>query len=67
MSAAPFEIVASPLAVPDARTVERLESMGVSTIMTSAWIAQRRGVPTLLDEAIECVTSYGEQWIAPLR
>jgi hypothetical protein len=39
----------------------------VSTIMTSAWIAQRRGVPTLLDEAIECVTSYGEQWIAPLR
>jgi len=62
----PYDVVASPLAIPDAETVARLEELGVTTILTSAWMAN--GVLEASEEqAIDLVGRYGEQFIAPLR
>jgi hypothetical protein len=45
--------------------VERLEAAGVTTILTSAWIARERHRPSR-QEAIDLVSEYGERYIAPL-
>mgnify|MGYP001549422271 CR=1 FL=1 len=44
---------------------ERLEAAGVTTILTSAWIAKERHRPSR-HEAIDLVSEYGERYIAPL-
>lgn len=62
----PFEIVASPLAVPDAETVVRLEDMGVTTLLTSAWMAAGH-LEVSRDQAVDLIGTYGEKYIAPLR
>lgn len=63
----PFEIVASPLVNPRPDNVERLEAMGVTTILTSAWISQGVPSPDSVQHGIECIHSYGDRWIAPVR
>lgn len=62
----PYEIVASPLALPKPETLERLEAMGVTTLLTSAWMSREAKAPTSVEHAIDCVRGYGERWIAPL-
>lgn len=62
----PFEILASPLAMPTPDVVEELEEMGVSAVATSAWFAA--GFAQVgRSQAIDLVTSFGERYIAPLR
>lgn len=63
----PFEIVASPLANPRPETLERLEAVGVTTILTSAWISQGVPAPDSVEHGIDCIRSYGDRWIAPVR
>jgi probable F420-dependent oxidoreductase len=58
----PFEIIASPLAVPSTDLVEQLESVGVTTILTSAWMAQGLTAPDV-DRACEMIRTYGERFI----
>jgi len=58
----PFEVIASPMAVPDADLVAELEAAGVTTILTSAWLAT--GVPRPSgDRAVELVQAYAERFI----
>ena len=61
----PFDVVCSPQVVPTPETVERLEAAGVTTILTSAWIARRQHRPSR-DQAVDLVSEYGERYIAPL-
>lgn len=61
----PYEIVASPLAVPRPETLEQLETMGVTTLLTSAWISRGSNAPESIEHALDCVGAYGERWIAP--
>jgi probable F420-dependent oxidoreductase len=59
-----FDLVASPMVIPDPDTVAELERAGVTTILTSAWMA--RGQKTVTrDEAIRYVEEYGERFIRP--
>ncbi|MCC6227245.1 MAG: TIGR03619 family F420-dependent LLM class oxidoreductase [Microthrixaceae bacterium] len=61
----PFEIGCSPLIVPHPELVAELEEIGLTTILTSAWIA--KGVMRAgREQAIELVESFGERFIAPL-
>ncbi|MEZ5320951.1 MAG: TIGR03619 family F420-dependent LLM class oxidoreductase [Microthrixaceae bacterium] len=59
----PFEIIASPLALPTPETLAELESMGVTTLLTSAWIAQGVAAPSSLEEAVHHVRTYADRWI----
>jgi alkanesulfonate monooxygenase SsuD/methylene tetrahydromethanopterin reductase-like flavin-dependent oxidoreductase (luciferase family) len=61
----PFDVCCSPQVIPRAETVAELEEVGVTTILTSAWIAKGRHDPSL-QEAIDLVAEYGERYIAPL-
>lgn len=61
----PFDVVASPKVIPRAETVAELEAAGVTTILTSAWIA--KGLKEVSgDQAIDLLGEYGERFIAPL-
>ncbi len=60
----PFEIIASPLAVPDPDTCERLEAAGVTTILTSAWMAQGVAAPESTQQAIDLIGAFGDRFIA---
>ena len=62
----PFEIVASPFAAPTPDMVERLASMGVTTILTSAWMMAGK-LKVSGAEGPDLVASFGEKFIAPLR
>jgi probable F420-dependent oxidoreductase len=61
----PFDVVCSPKVVPRPEIVAELEEAGVTTILTSAWIAKQQHSPSL-QEAIDLVSEYGERYIAPL-
>lgn len=62
----PFDIVASPIALPHPDVIEELEAMGVTTMATSAWIAS--GLSTVdRSQAVDLISSFGERFIAPLR
>lgn len=61
------QIIASPLAVPRPETIERLETMGVTTVMTSAWMAAGQGTVDNREQAIDLIGSYGAKFIAPSR
>lgn len=66
-SAEPFEMVVSVRAAPDASTIEKLEELGVTTILTSAWMAAGRPVPTNAEDAIDAIQQYADRWIRPTR
>lgn len=58
----PFEIIASPLAVPTPDLIEELEAAGVTTILTSAWMAVGMTAPAV-EQAEEMIHTYGERFI----
>ena len=59
----PFEVIASPLAAPTRGLVEDLEGAGVSTILTSAWMAVGESRPDG-DRAEELLRTYAERFLA---
>lgn len=59
----PFEIIASPLAAPSTEVCERLEAAGVTTILTSAWMAQGVAGPETTEQAIDLIGSFGDRFI----
>ena len=59
----PFEVIASPLAAPNSETCERLEAAGVTTILTSAWMAQGVAGPDSTEQAIELIGSFADRFI----
>jgi probable F420-dependent oxidoreductase len=59
----PFEIIASPLAAPSTEVCERLEAAGVTTILTSAWMAQGVSGPASTEQAIDLIGSFGDRFI----
>ncbi len=61
----PFDVVASPKVIPRPETVAELEAIGVTTILTSAWIAKGKQRVSRT-EAIDLLGEYGERYIAPL-
>jgi len=61
----PFDICCSPLVIPRPDTVAELEEIGVTDIVTSAWIAKGR-MRVGRQEAIDLVGEFGERYIAPL-
>lgn len=58
----PFEIIASPLARPSRDLLEELEGAGVTTILTSAWMATGEPQPSV-DRAEELLRSYADSYI----
>ncbi len=58
----PFEVIASPLAAPNADLIEQLEAVGVTTILTSAWMAMGMSAPEI-GQAEDMIRSYGERFI----
>lgn len=60
----PFEIIASPMVTPTAENCERLEAAGVTTILTSAWMAQGVLGPDSTEQAIELIATFGGRFIA---
>ncbi|MFN8052484.1 MAG: TIGR03619 family F420-dependent LLM class oxidoreductase [Acidimicrobiales bacterium] len=62
----PYEIVASPLANPTPDTIERLEAMGVTTLLTSAWMSRGSNAPESVEHALDCVGAYADRWIRPV-
>ena len=58
----PFEIIASPLAIPNGDLIEQLEAEGVTTILTSAWMASGITAPAAA-QAEELIGSYAERFI----
>jgi hypothetical protein len=58
----PFEIIASPMAMPTPDLIEQLEAAGVTTILTSAWMAAGMTAPAV-EQAEEMIHSYGERFI----
>ena len=60
----PFEIIASPLAAPTTELLDRLETVGVTTILTSAWMGLGINKPESTDQAEQLIGTYGERFIA---
>ena len=58
----PFEVIASPLAAPTQDLLDELEGVGVTTILTSAWMALGTAAPDV-DRAEEMIRSYGQRFI----
>jgi probable F420-dependent oxidoreductase len=58
----PFEIIAAPLAKPSRDLLDDLETEGVTTILTSAWLPKGVLTPTG-DEAVALLTSYAERFL----
>jgi len=58
----PFEIIASPLAAPTRDLLEELAAEGVTTILTSAWMASGVSSPEP-DQALELVAAFGERFL----
>ncbi len=59
----PFEIVASPQAPPTEQNLLRLTAMGVTTLLTSAWMAFGVKSPESGEHAIDLIGKYGERFI----
>lgn len=58
----PFEIIASPLAAPTGDVLEQLAAEGVTTILTSAWMASGVTAPET-PQALELVEAFGSRFI----
>lgn len=59
----PFEIIASPLAAPTPDLCDELAGVGVTTILTSAWMAAGLNAPDSVERAEDLLASYGERFI----
>jgi alkanesulfonate monooxygenase SsuD/methylene tetrahydromethanopterin reductase-like flavin-dependent oxidoreductase (luciferase family) len=58
----PFEVIASPLAAPTPELLVTLEAAGVTTILTSSWVAGGLTAPDV-DEAERMISTYGARFI----
>jgi hypothetical protein len=58
----PFEIIASPMAAPTPDFLEEIEAAGVTTILTSSWMATGLTAPDV-ERAEEMIATYGERFI----
>ena len=58
----PFEIIASPLAVPTRDLLDELDGEGVTTVLTSAWMAVGRNQPDV-DAAVGCVEAFADRFL----
>jgi probable F420-dependent oxidoreductase len=58
----PFEVIVSPLAAPSRDVVDELEGAGVTTILTSAWMAIGEAEPSG-DRAEELLRTYADRFI----
>jgi len=63
----PFEVIAAVTdALPHPSVIEQLEGMGVTTLMTSAWMIE--GLTNAsLDENKRALDTFAERYITPLR
>lgn len=61
-----FEVLCSPMVIPDPDTCARLGEMGVDTLLTSSWLVSGKD-PTDFAEAADSLRTYGERFIKPLR
>lgn len=59
----PFEMIASPLAMPSVDLVEELEGVGLTTILTSAWIASGVNEVGSVEQGTELLNTYAERFI----
>ncbi len=59
----PFEIIASPLSIPSSDLVEELEAAGMTTILTSAWLATGVSKVESLQQGTELLAAYGDSFI----
>jgi alkanesulfonate monooxygenase SsuD/methylene tetrahydromethanopterin reductase-like flavin-dependent oxidoreductase (luciferase family) len=62
----PFEVTASVLARPTPSVVAQLEEIGLTTLLTSAWLMEGRKYASFDDNAA-ALRRFGEQYIEPLR
>lgn len=63
----PFEVIAAVTdALPHPGVVEQLEGMGVTTLMTSAWMVEGL-TDASLDDNKRALDSFAAKYIAPLR
>jgi probable F420-dependent oxidoreductase len=59
----PFEIIASPMAAPTPDLLEELAAVGVTTILTSSWMAAGVNKPEGPGQAEELIGAYAERFI----
>lgn len=59
----PFEIIASPLAMPTPELLESLAAVGVTTILTSAWMAAGVTAPDSVGQAEDLIGAYAERYL----
>jgi probable F420-dependent oxidoreductase len=59
----PFEIIASPLAMPTPELLESLDAVGVTTILTSAWMAAGVAAPDSVGQAEDLIGAYAERYL----
>jgi hypothetical protein len=62
----PFEVTASVLARPTPSVVAQLEEIGITTLLTSAWLMEGSKYASF-DENAGALRRFGEQYIEPLR
>jgi len=58
----PFEVIASPMAVPTPDLLAELEGAGVTSILTSSWMSGGITAPEI-GRTEEMIASYGERFI----
>lgn len=58
----PFEVIASPMAVPTPDLLAELEGAGVTSILTSSWMSGGIKAPEI-GRAEEMIAAYGERFI----
>jgi probable F420-dependent oxidoreductase len=58
----PFEVIASPLAPPTRDLLDELEGRGVTTILTSAWLAFGQAAPAP-ERAEELLRTYADRFL----
>ena len=63
-SSEPFEITTSVLALPTKDVCERLEEMGVTTLLTSAWLMEGIDNGTL-EQNVDALNRFGDTYIHP--
>ena len=59
----PFEVIASPLAMPTPELLESLDAVGVTTILTSAWMAAGVAAPDSVGQAEDLIGAYAERYL----
>ena len=62
----PFEVTASVLAIPTREVCEELDEIGITTLITSAWLMEGLDGSSF-DANRDALHRFGERYIRPLR